>query len=78
MFFSTEPKDTYCLLEKFIRKQQFSFSLLNFWGHFFGAPIMFECYNFQSRCNPDMGYVNEQCLISDAYLQPWSIKKMFV
>ena len=78
MFFSTEPKETYCLLEKFIRKQQFSFSLLNFWGHFFGAPIMFECYNFQSRCDPDMGYVNEQCLISDAYLQPWSIKKMFV
>ena len=66
MFFSTEPKETYYLLEKFIRKQ-FSFSLLNFWGHFFGVPITFECYNFQSRCDPDMGYVKEQCLMSDAY-----------
>ena len=37
MFFWTERKETHCLLEKFIRKKQFSFFLLHFWLHFFGA-----------------------------------------
>ena len=37
MLFSIEHKEAHCLLEKFIRQQQFSFSILHFWGHFLGA-----------------------------------------
>ena len=29
-----------------------SFFLIQFWGHFFWVPITFECYHFQSGCNP--------------------------
>ena len=49
MFFLTEHKEAHCSLEKFIRQQQFSFSLLYFWRHFYGVPITFERYHFQSK-----------------------------
>ena len=33
----TEHKEAHCLLEKFIREEGFSFSLLHFWVHFLGT-----------------------------------------
>ena len=35
VFFWIEQKEANCWLEKFLRKQQFSFSFTHFWGHFF-------------------------------------------
>ena len=37
MFFWTKHKEAHCVLKKFIRQQQFSFSLLQFWGLFLGT-----------------------------------------
>ena len=38
-----------CLLEKFIRKQRFSFFFYFIFGDMFWAPITFERYHFQSE-----------------------------
>ena len=45
MFFWAEQKGSHCLLKKFVR-QHFTFSLIHFWGHFFGCPYHLNTATF--------------------------------
>ena len=49
MLFWTEEKEAHFLFEKFINL----FFLFFIFGNIFRASIMFECYHFQSKYDPD-------------------------